>query len=117
MRLATGACWPVYKGFRRVTNPPQVANLPHICGTCRAEYQGGFSTLLGWAFRPRNPMKNRAGTRMGRGFVGQLDKLRPIGNRPTAALARDSGGNQPPRWPALTCGANALIIRFSRPRW
>jgi hypothetical protein len=36
--LATGACWPVYKGFRRVTNPPQVANLPHnfcqipVCG-------------------------------------------------------------------------------------
>jgi hypothetical protein len=25
---------------------------------------GGFSILLGWAFRPRNPMKNRA-------FVGQ----------------------------------------------
>src|ERR1017187_2513169 len=57
----------------------------------------GFSILLGWAYGPRNPMKNRAGTRMGSGFVGQLDKLRPIGNRPTAALARDSGGNQPPR--------------------
>jgi hypothetical protein len=27
--LATGACSPVYKEFRRVTNPPQVANLPH----------------------------------------------------------------------------------------
>jgi hypothetical protein len=32
-RLETGACWPIYKGFRRVTNPPQVANLPH--NSCR----------------------------------------------------------------------------------
>jgi hypothetical protein len=28
-RLATGARWLAYKGFGRVTNPPQVANLPH----------------------------------------------------------------------------------------
>jgi hypothetical protein len=35
--------------------------------------------------------------------VGQLGKLRPIGNRPTGALKRDGGGRQPPRrlpaWP------------------
>src|ERR1039458_7408822 len=29
--------------------------------------------------------------------VGQLGKLRPIVNRPTAAIAADSGGSQPPR--------------------
>src|SRR5450759_191769 len=29
--------------------------------------------------------------------VGQLGKLRPIGNRPTAAFTPGSGGNQPPR--------------------
>jgi len=30
-------------------------------------------------------------------FVGQLGKLRPIDNRPTALFAPGSGGNQPPR--------------------
>src|ERR1022692_4382176 len=40
--LATGACWPVYKGFRRVTNPPQVANLPHKF--CRIPFFG----LIEW---------------------------------------------------------------------
>jgi hypothetical protein len=30
-------------------------------------------------------------------FVGQLGKLRPIVNRPDAALAPDGGGSQPPR--------------------
>ena len=29
--------------------------------------------------------------------VGQVVNLRPIGNRPTAALALESGGSQPPR--------------------
>src|ERR1039457_3996571 len=29
--------------------------------------------------------------------VGQLGRLRPIVNRPTAAIAADSGGSQPPR--------------------
>jgi hypothetical protein len=49
-----------------------------------------FRGLLGWAFGPRNSMKNGAGTLSGRsGLVGQLGKLRPIGNRPTAALAAD----------------------------
>src|ERR1017187_2296650 len=32
-------------------------------------------------------------------FVGQLGKLRPIVNRPDAALAPDGGGSQPPRLP------------------
>ena len=31
-RLSTGAGRPVYKRFGRVTNPPQVANLPHSSG-------------------------------------------------------------------------------------
>ena len=35
---ATGACWPLYKGFRRVANPPQVANLPH--NFCRIPVRG-----------------------------------------------------------------------------
>jgi hypothetical protein len=35
--LATGAFWPIYKGFRRVTNSPQLANLPH--NFCRDEQQ------------------------------------------------------------------------------
>ena len=29
--------------------------------------------------------------------VGQLGKLRPIGNRSTGTLARDGGGRRPPR--------------------
>src|ERR1017187_5435007 len=31
-------------------------------------------------------MKNRAGTRMGRGFVGQIVNLRPIVNRPNRGI-------------------------------
>ena len=50
----------------------------------------GLCRLLGWAFGPRNFMKNGVPTLSGRsGIVGQLGKLRPIGNRPTAALAAD----------------------------
>ena len=37
------------------------------------------------------------GVRKAGAFVGQLGKLRPIVNRPTAAHAPDSGGGQPPR--------------------
>ena len=49
-----------------------------------------FRGLLGWAFGPRNFMKNGVPTLSGRsGIVGQLGKLRPIGNRPTGALAVD----------------------------
>src|ERR1035441_7633891 len=33
-------------------------------------YQAGFSTLLGWAFRPRNSMKNRAP----RDLVGRIPR-------------------------------------------
>jgi hypothetical protein len=35
--------------------------------------------------------------------VGQLGKLRPIGNRPTGTLARDGGGRQPPRMLPAQC--------------
>jgi hypothetical protein len=47
---ATGACWPVYRGFRRVTNPPQVANLPH--NFCRIPIRG--KTKWRWALSPAN---------------------------------------------------------------
>jgi hypothetical protein len=43
--------------------------------------------------------------------VGQLGKLRPIVNRPTAAFAPDSGGSQPPRWlPACPTGYAPVIF-------
>src|ERR1035438_5937947 len=41
-------------------------------------YQAGFSTLLGWAFRPRNFMKNWHDGSGGSGKVGgTVAKLRP----------------------------------------
>ena len=47
-RLATGACWPIYMGSRRVTNTPQVANLPHKF--CRIPVGG--KTKWHWAILP-----------------------------------------------------------------
>jgi hypothetical protein len=55
--LATGACWPVYNGFRRVNNPPQVANLPHEF--CRIPIR--TKTMWHWARLPAPPqMQNIA---------------------------------------------------------
>src|ERR1039457_890592 len=44
-------------------------------------------------------------------FVGQLCKLRPIVNRPDAALAPDGGGSQPPRR-LLACPTSRQRFHF-----
>jgi hypothetical protein len=55
--------------------------------------------LLGWAFRPRNFMKNLVLRAPGRFFVWQVVNMPPIGNRP-AGSARKShqGGIYRQRW-------------------
>src|ERR1019366_3743233 len=57
------------------------------------------------------------GARYGsRRFVGQLGKLRPIGNRPTAAFEWDSGGSQPPRrLPACPTSRQRLHLSVAHP--
>jgi hypothetical protein len=54
----------------------------------------------------------------GRGaVVGQLGKLRPIGNRPTVAFAADSGGSQPPRrLPACPTSRQGFHLYVVHPR-
>src|ERR1019366_3036362 len=50
-------------------------------------------------------------------FVGQLGKLRPIVNRPNAALAPDGGGSQPPRrLPACPTSRQRFHFYVVRPR-
>ena len=57
----------------------------------------GLCRLLGWAFGPRYVMKNRAGTLSGGpDLVGQLGKLRPIGNRPVTAAVTNRGARWQP---------------------
>jgi hypothetical protein len=49
--------------------------------------------LLGWAFRPRNFMKNLVLRAPGRFFFwGQVVNLRPIGNRPAGSARRSQRG-------------------------
>src|ERR1035441_8726011 len=57
------------------------------------------------------------GARHGSGrYVGQLGKLRPIGNRPTAAFEWDSGGSQPPRrLPACPTSRQRLHLSVAHP--
>jgi len=81
------------------------------------------------AIHPQNGLNPSVRVRKGGGaLVGQLGKLLPIVNRPTAAFAAGSGGSQPPRrLPAqchlvlplqnicTNCGADPLV-RGRRPR-
>src|SRR5450759_4036122 len=53
----------------------------------------------------------------GGAFVGQLGKLRPIVNRPTAAFTPDSGGSQPPRrLPACPTSRQRFHLYVAHPR-
>src|ERR1017187_6900487 len=71
-----------------------------VYGNCgRAEYGGVRDTKVdAEAIHQQNGLNPSVCVRKAAGaFVGQLGKLRPIVNRPDAALAPDGGGSQPPR--------------------